>query len=465
MTPWLKAGAKGFPLPRRLTSACRATLTLQGLERSYHLQEVAMVFPANHMLGWRRNGVNHVSMNNRNFDRTLGPIRNTSYPTYTNVLLDWYRTKNVKSVRFMFTWEAVQSSLRGSIPSAHPGYQDYWEDLTDVLTRLLDKDIYVILCAWQGNTVIQDTDIVYDDNVFTADDFADFWGKFATAINAATGDDQRVAFDLINEPHVSSGREGEKGISKADWFICAQAAIDAIRAAGGTNTIFVPGMNFSHGYLFVRNDSEGIEGSSDEWGNLTDAEGNIAVTVHCYRGLYSESTTVLREECADLVVWARAHGVKANVGEIALDAGPNGTDTYCTGTTFASAQAKWADWSAFCGDNDDVIVGWNWWANSAGNTDLSHWWSANDHCHPNGFNWGLTLNDGNTQTVYMDLIEASLPVPKGRRPHRPTRKTGGERHRPRQPRTKIPSKPPRPSPNPKAKRKGQNRGRPKGPSG
>ena len=367
------------------------------------------------MLGSRRNGLNHVSMNLGDFNRASGPVRGTDYPIYSDALLDWYKTKNVKSVRLMFTWEAVQSALGGPVPASGPSYVNYWTDLTSVLTRLLARDIYVILSPWQYNPASGDTDIVYrgapiTSGVKVGDDFADFWGKFATATNGVTGNDQRVAFDLINEPHThdeSGNKPGDIGISLADWFTCAQTAIDAIRAAGATNTIFVPGMAYTDADSFTTN------GSSTEWLKLTDPhpQKNIAVTVHCYTGLGSASKTVLRDACSALVAWARANnGTKVNIGEIAINAGNNGrglkadgTPNYCS--TFAIAQLQWADWKSFCVANNDILVGWNWWANSA-----LGWWNQGDSCDPDGFHWGLTLDNAATQTIYMDLIEDTLPV-------------------------------------------------------
>lgn len=360
-----------------------------------------MWYPVTHLLGSRRNGVNHVSMNLASFNRVSGPVRGTDYPTYSDVLLDWYKTKNVASVRLMFTWEAVQSALGGTVPSAGGGYLDYWADLTSVLKRLLARGIYVTLCPWQYNAASGDTDIVYDKTAFTAADFADFWGKFATAINIATGDDQRVAFDLINEPHThaeSGSKPGDIGISVADWFSNAQAAINAIRAAAATNTIFVPGMSYTAASSFTGN------GSSTEFLKLTDPKKNMAVTVHCYSGLDSASPTVLRDACSDLVTWARTNGQKVVIGEIAIDAGANGLSNFKS--TFATAQAQWADWKSFSVANSDVLVGWNWWANSA----ADNWWSQSDSS--DGFNWGLTLDNGATQTVYMNLIESTIPVPQ-----------------------------------------------------
>ncbi|MBV9821244.1 MAG: cellulase family glycosylhydrolase [Actinobacteria bacterium] len=361
-----------------------------------------MKFPANHMLGARRNGVNHVSMNLGSFNRSTGPVRGSDYPTYDNALLDWYVSKGMASVRLMFSWEAVQSALGGPVPATGANYADYWTDLTDVLTRLLARDIAVTLAPWQFNPASGDTDVVYAGAAFTAANFADFWGKFATAVNGATGNDQRVAFDLLNEPHThaeSGNRPGDVGISAADWFGCAQAAITAIRTAGATNTVFVPGMAYTAAGSFVSN------GSAARWLTLTDPLGNLAVTVHCYSGLGSASPTVLSNACIDLVAWARSNGVKVQVGEIAIDAGPNGLPP--SGSTPALAQAQWSDWQQYCLANDDVLIGWHWWANSA-----PGWWNQGDSQNPNGFHWGLTLDNGASQTVYADLIEGGFRTPR-----------------------------------------------------
>ena len=357
---------------------------------------MSRTYAANHILGSQRNGLNHVSMNMVGFDRDTGPARGTDYPTYSDALLDWYWTKGVQSVRLLFTWEAVQSNLGGSVPSAKAGYADYWSDLTNVLTRLLARNIYVILSPWQYNSASKDTDIVYDDAAFSDADFAAFWGNFAVAINRAVSQEQRVAFDLINEPHThaeSGYKPGDIGIGLDDWFACAQAALDSIRAGGATNTIFVPGMRYTNARSFTRN------GSSSEWLMLRDPLENIAVTVHSYHGVSADRTTALRAAFSSVINWARTNSVKVNVGEIAIDAGNNGRSAWCS--TFDTAQAQWADWNDFCQENDDVLVGWNWWANSE-----AGWWNAGDST--DGSHWGLTLDNGATQTVYADLIESTF---------------------------------------------------------
>ena len=353
-------------------------------------------YSPNHVLGSPRNGLNHVSMNMAGFDRDTGPIRGTNYPTYSDSLLDWYWIKGVQSVRVLFTWEAVQSNLGGSVPSPKTGYAEYWSDLTRLLIRLLARNIYVILSPWQYNSASKDTDIVYDDAAFSDSDFATFWGNFAVAINRCVSQDQRIAFDLINEPHThaeSGNKPGDVGIGLDDWFAYAQAALDSIRAGGATNTVFIPGMCYTNARSFTRN------GSSSKWLMLRDPLENIAVTVHCYQGVTADHATALRDSFSSLMNWARTNSIKVNVGEIAIDAGNNGRSSWCS--TFDKAQAQWADWNEFCLENDDVLVGWNWWANSE-----AGWW--NDGDSTDGSHWGLTLDNGATQTVYTDLIEPTF---------------------------------------------------------
>jgi endoglucanase len=359
---------------------------------------MSKAYAASHALGSQRNGLNHVSMGMAGFDRNTGPIRGTDYPIYSDSLLDWYWTKGVQSVRLSFSWEAVQSNLGGSVPPTERGYADYWSDLTILLARFLARNIHVILAPWQYNSASRDTDIVYDDATFRDTDFAAFWRSFAVAINASTNQDQRISFELINEPHThaeSGHKAGDIGIGLDDWFACAQAAINSIRAEGAANTIFIPGMQYTGASSFTSN------GSGAEWTMLRDPLDNIAATVHCYEGIGSNSPTVLRDAFFSLLAWARSNRVKVHVGEIAIDAGENGRSAWRS--AFETAQAQWADWNDFCAANNDVLVGWNWWANSE-----AGWWNAGDSS--DGSHWGLTLDNGASQTVYTDLIESTFQI-------------------------------------------------------
>ena len=213
-------------------------------------------------------------------------------------------------------------------------------------------------------------------------------------MNAATGSDQRVAFDLINEPHLPGN--GRVGITLANWFSYAQSAINAIRAAGAANTVFVAGMDYTAAATFTTN------GSAAQWLTLADPAKNIAASAHCYLDSANLSPTAIVDACSAFVSWARTNDAKVNIAEIAINAGPNGRATTCS--SLAAAQAQWSTWTAFCAANSDVLVGWNWWGNSE-----AGWWNEGDSCDPQGYHWGLTLDNGVTQTVYMDLIDSSIP--------------------------------------------------------
>jgi hypothetical protein len=145
-------------------------------------------------------------------------------------------------------------------------------------------------------------------------------------------------------------------------------------------------------------------GSAEQWLTLADPAENIAASVHCYLDSANMSPTAIVDACSAFVSWARTNDAKVNVAEIAINAGPNGRATTCS--SFAAAQVQWSNWTAFCAANNDVLVGWNWWGNSE-----AGWWNEGDSCDPEGYHWGLTLDNGVTQTVYMDLIDSTIPVP------------------------------------------------------
>jgi len=326
----------------------------------------------------------------------------------------------------------------GEIPAATTGgYKDYWDDLVKLVIRFIDRGIYVTLCPLQHNPSVGDsgnTDITYRGNSFEAEHFADFWGKFATAINNSVAGGlppdpghpggfppdatrpNKLAFDLINEPHESGGGN-DKGITVVEWNRVAQLAIEAIRNNANRNTIFVEGMGYASTHL----DEHRIPNPVGTfpvflWQGLSDFPfHNVAISAHCYDGIrilpgsgapVEKPFDALRTACKDLLDWARVHCLKVHIGEVAVDAGIYGC------SDLPHAQSKWDDWSNFCLEYDDVLVGWNWWAN----TSETWGWDVGGSCqknHPDqegSRTWALTQDDGETSTVHADLIKASIPV-------------------------------------------------------
>jgi len=402
-----------------------------------------MWYPTDHPLGRPRNGVNHVGMETPFRNRPQGytaPVQGTTYPVTSAALLQKYADLGMRSARVLFSWESVQqnpdplprpfnAALMGAVPFTTGGFGVYWTDLVKLVIRLIDRGIYVTVAPWQYNKDANngngDTDITYNDKSFDKEHFADFWGKFSTAINQAVaagfppdpefpanpGRQDKLAFDLINEPHAPPVTpNGTVGITVGNLVAYAQAAIDKIRATpANTNTIFVEGM----GYASARRDAHlsGAAGSPLLWELLNDPLKRIGISAHCYEATVKlpgeapspKPINAIADACADLVDFARTKGFKIHIGEVAVDAGVGG----CSNIT--TAKGQWNDWNQFCLENDDVVVGWNWW----GNTSQTWGWPFEGSCSDTR-TWALTQDNGTTWSPYVTVMQDqdSIPVPE-----------------------------------------------------
>jgi endoglucanase len=154
-----------------------------------------------------------------------------------------------------------------------------------------------------------------------------------------------VIFNLVNEPNTMPTEQ---------WVGAANAAIQAIRDAGATNLIHVPGNAWTGAHSW----------SSSSYGtpnaqamlDIVDPLDNVVFEAHQYLDSNSSgtsdqcvSTTIGRERLAPFIDWLRAHGKKGFIGEFA-----GGNNTVCN--------AAIADMLATMMEASDVLVGWLWWA-------------------------------------------------------------------------------------------------------
>ena len=174
--------------------------------------------------------------------------------------------------------------------------------------------------------------------------FANFWRRLANAFTADAG----VIFGLMNEPH---------GMTHAQWVPAAQAAIDAIRAAGAGNMIAVPGIDWSGAHSWVSS------GNGAAMLSLTDPLNNMVFEAHQYFDRDSSGTDADCVSPAETVArtavftnWLRAYGRKGFIGE--FGGGP-GADCDAALDAFADHVAASAD----------VYVGWALWG-------AGPWWPA-----------------------------------------------------------------------------------------
>jgi endoglucanase len=349
---------------------------------------------------FRGTNVTGMEMNYAWFPQATGPVAGTHYPVHDTRLMDYFASKRITAVRFLFSWEGMQSDLFGPIPAAPAGnykaYFDNYKRIVDYATNV--KGMQVIVEPWDANAAGGAGGARYRGNLVgsalvpTAA-FADFWSRMATVF----ADNPRVSYGLINEPN---------DMSTMDWWSSAQAAVTAIRNTGSTQRIYVPGNGYSAASSWTsnfydtampqRSNAEGWLNANGPGVPIGDPANNMMVEVHTYLDSNEgggttqiTSVTAARDHLTVVIDEARAHGYHVYLGEMGFYAGmPN-------------AAAAWADFIAYLEANDDTLVGFTWFAGGA-----PDWWD--DVAADGGGHFAITPTDRNTftgDTVNMDMIE------------------------------------------------------------
>jgi len=295
------------------------------------------------------------------YAQATGPVAGNNYPVYDERLIDYFAGKRITTLRFLFSWEGMQSVLFGPIPASNTGnykaYYDNYKRIVDYATNV--KGMQVIVEPWQATAASGAGgprwrgDLVGSAQVPTAA-WSDFWTKMVGVFAA----NPRVAFGLVNEPN---------NMSTMGWWAIAQAGVTAIRNGGATQRVYVPGNGYTAASSWTQNyyDTDPIQRSNAYgWLNangpgqpITDPLGNIAVEVHTYLdasqgGLGNDitSVTAARDHLAPVVAEGRARGYKVYLGEIGIYANTPG------------APAAWADFVSYFQANSDELAGFTWWA-------------------------------------------------------------------------------------------------------
>jgi endoglucanase len=179
-----------------------------------------------------------------------------------------------------------------------------------------------------------------------------------------------VVFGLMNEPH---------DISVTAWLDAANAAIAAIRSAGATNFILVPGTNWTGAATWTTSNALMI--------NVVDSANNCAYEVHQYLDSDSSGThttcvsaTIGSERIMSFMTWLASNNKKGFLGEFGAGAT---ADTQAQDQTCATALDSML---SLIESRPDLWLGWSYWAGGP-------WWkngtsfSIADSATP----WQLTL--------------------------------------------------------------------------
>lgn len=307
------------------------------------------------------------------------PVPDTDYPVYDTGVIDYFASKRMTAIRFLFSWEAMQPHLGDSIPFADDGnYQAYCDNYKRIVDYATDvKGMQVIIEPWQADSggnaggARWRGDLV-GSNTVSINDFADFWSKMAANFK----DNGLVSYGLVNEPN---------HMSTMTWFSAAQAAVTAIRAAGSRQRIFVPGNGYtaasgwtSNYYDYPlpppadqtpRSNAYGWLNANGPGQPILDPANNIVAEVHTYLdssegGLADDitSVTAARDHVSVALNEAMANGYKIYLGEIGIYAGSAGAGF--------TANDVWADFVSYFNANQGPIMGLSWWAGG-----MPDWWN------------------------------------------------------------------------------------------
>jgi endoglucanase len=338
-----------------------------------------------------------------------GPVAGTNYPVLKEALIDYFAAKKVGAIRFLVSWEALQPKLGDPIPnaSAAANYRTYYGNYKRIVDYATGKGIQVIIEPWEADASDSACGGCWNGNKIGSaavpiSAFADFWGKMAAVFMG----NPRVSYGLINEPNNQS---------TMTWFRAAQAAISAIRDAGSTQRIFVPGNCWTAASdwtaTWCDTDSTKVSNAT-AWLTvnggqpLYDPLNNIAIEVHTY--LDSDqggSSTVItsvnaaQTQIATTLNWAKARGLKVYLGEIGFYAGATSNDGH-------PAADAWANFIGYFKANPDSFAGFTWWA--AGDPS---WWSdvaANGGGHFSVSPKTCGASSCSGDTINMQMIQGSF---------------------------------------------------------
>ncbi|QOY87754.1 glycoside hydrolase family 5 protein [Paludibaculum fermentans] len=229
--------------------------------------------------------------------------------------LQYWAEQGLTRLRVPFRWERLQPTPGGPLD------EPYLEQLVLAADRAAAAGLQLAFEPHNfGRYRIEGTDWIIDQSdgrgrtPVSRYDLADLWVRFAHELG---GHRAVWAYDLMNEPHDMGG---------SDWKRISQCVVVAIRAAGDTKLILVPGDGWSGSEWWKQRNGRRA------W--IDDPAGNILYEAHCYfdgnRGgryelSYDEEAakdgdlaTVGRRRVTPFLDWCRDNGVGGIVGEFGV---------------------------------------------------------------------------------------------------------------------------------------------------
>jgi endoglucanase len=224
-------------------------------------------------------------------------VLNVNYVAPTDAEMDYYASQGLDIIRIPFDWERVQPVMDGPLD------QNYLSLIENIVSH----------AASDGLTVDLDLNnfgLYYGQEIGSAavpnSAFADVWSQLATVFASSPN----VIFGLMGEPYEQTAQQ---------WVTSANDAIAAIRAAGATQEILVPGTDYTGGETWVSS------GNASALEGIVDPDMNFAYEVHQYLDSNSsgDSTSVVSpdigvDRLTEVTEWAQTIGARLFLAEFGV---------------------------------------------------------------------------------------------------------------------------------------------------
>ena len=316
----------------------------------------------------------------------------TDYTWPTSAEITYYKSKGMNFIRLPFRWERLQHTNSQILNSTE------LSRMNTFVTNATAQGMYVLLDPHNfmryypnPNSNFQQATIGlvgdYVGSTVSNADFANFWSQIATIYKT----NNHVFFGLNNEPNT---------IQEASLVASENIAIAAIRAAGATNLIFVPGNDYTGAWTWL--DDNGSFGAANSVAMLgiVDPGNNFTFEVHQYLDTDGSgsndgivSADIGWQRLTNFTAWARANNVKGFLGEYAVPGNTIG------GTNIGGAALT--NMLSYIQTNSDVWLGWSYWGGGP-------WWGSTPTFPIEPSNIGQTSQ---MDQLAMAIIKHFFPLP------------------------------------------------------
>lgn len=284
------------------------------------------------------------------------------YPSEETIL--HFAHKGMNAIRLPIRWERLQPVLN------QPLQAEEADRLRQTVAAIRRAGMTVILDP--HNYGYYDKERIGKGTVGGAE-LADFWSRLA----AEYGSDDGVVFGLMNEPY---------DISAPEWLDVANQSIAAIRTAGASNLVLVPGTIWT-GVATWFNDIPGGSNASVMLG-VKDPADRYVLEFHQYMDSdYSgkhrscEKAAEVQQAVLKLTDWLRENGRRGFLGEFA-------------GSSDSECLSGLEGLTGLMAANSDVWVGWTYWA-------AGEWWPVEEP-------FNIQPGPGRPHRPQLDILERAI---------------------------------------------------------